>query len=298
MLCRTLESAEAEAVRGDLAESGATGGQAMLEVLGLVIRRQAALWMHWRPWLALLGLMVPLGMLLSVASRRMADGSAVYIWLYANNWNWAYLRNPGFRQDFVHYVGSILLEYLTLACWAWTAGLLVGSASRAVIQVNRVLLCLVLSFGALLGAPLYFAYYQQHVLRALGIRLPPDPNGAVFALAFYRDLLPLIVQAVVVVVPTLWAMGYGARLGKFRPAIRTVLWTAAIATLATAVLQNPVLWLFHNPRRPPRFWQTLIEPGEGLGLQVWLLHLVVYWPVAYLAASTIARRLRRRTAGV
>jgi hypothetical protein len=34
-----------QAVRGDLAESGETGGQAFLDVLGLAFRRQSALWM-------------------------------------------------------------------------------------------------------------------------------------------------------------------------------------------------------------------------------------------------------------
>jgi hypothetical protein len=46
-----LEPAEREAVRGDLAESGAAAPRALGEVLGLVIRRQAALWKDWRPWI-------------------------------------------------------------------------------------------------------------------------------------------------------------------------------------------------------------------------------------------------------
>jgi hypothetical protein len=56
MVSRLLEPDECDAVRGDLAESGATGGEALRDLLGLVVRRQAALWMDWRPWLALVGL--------------------------------------------------------------------------------------------------------------------------------------------------------------------------------------------------------------------------------------------------
>src|SRR5450755_1012275 len=76
---RMLEPDEREAVRGDLAESGATGNQALRDVLGLVIRRQATLWTDWRPWLTLVGLVLPLGMLLSIVSKSTADGTAVYI---------------------------------------------------------------------------------------------------------------------------------------------------------------------------------------------------------------------------
>jgi len=55
-----LESGEREAVRGDLAESGETGSQALRHVVGLVIRRQLSIWTDWRPWLTLVGLVVPL----------------------------------------------------------------------------------------------------------------------------------------------------------------------------------------------------------------------------------------------
>jgi len=48
-LSSVLEANERDAVRGDFAESGATGGQALRDMAGLVARRQAALWMDWRP---------------------------------------------------------------------------------------------------------------------------------------------------------------------------------------------------------------------------------------------------------
>src|ERR1700694_3902233 len=58
---QTLEPDERDAIRGDLAESSETSGRALRDVLGLVVRRQAALWTHWRPWLVLVALIVPLG---------------------------------------------------------------------------------------------------------------------------------------------------------------------------------------------------------------------------------------------
>jgi hypothetical protein len=50
---RMLDSNEREAVHGDLAESLETGGQALRNVLGLVIRRQLAVWRGWQPWVSL-----------------------------------------------------------------------------------------------------------------------------------------------------------------------------------------------------------------------------------------------------
>ena len=97
VVSRMLEPGERDVVRGDFAESGESGGRALRDVLGLVVRRQAALWKDWRPWLALVGLIVPLAMLLSIVSRITAGQSATYIWLYANNWDWALLEDtPSF----------------------------------------------------------------------------------------------------------------------------------------------------------------------------------------------------------
>ena len=87
-------------MRGDLTESRASGRRALLDVLGLVVRRRAALWMDWRPWLALVGVVIPLGLLLSHVSRWWADGFAIYAWLYVNNWTWAFLDSPGAAATF------------------------------------------------------------------------------------------------------------------------------------------------------------------------------------------------------
>jgi hypothetical protein len=55
-----LEPGERETVLGDFAECGDTGAQALRGLFGLIARRQAALWMDWRPWLVLVSLVVPL----------------------------------------------------------------------------------------------------------------------------------------------------------------------------------------------------------------------------------------------
>ena len=43
------------------------------DLLGLVARRQAALWKDWRPWLALIAIVVPLATVLSIGSKMAAD---------------------------------------------------------------------------------------------------------------------------------------------------------------------------------------------------------------------------------
>lgn len=49
---RLLELKERDAVWGDITESGESGFRALSGLLGLVARRQAALWMDLRPWIA------------------------------------------------------------------------------------------------------------------------------------------------------------------------------------------------------------------------------------------------------
>ena len=153
LVSRMLEPGERDAVRGDFAESGETGGQALRGLLGLVLRRQIALWKDWRPWLALLGAVAPLGILLSLVSRRVADSSAVTSWLYLNNWDWTYVWNSGFRLDFARDVAFVLFGFLLLSCWSWTSGFVLGYLSRRAIWINGALFCLVLVAVELSGMP-------------------------------------------------------------------------------------------------------------------------------------------------
>src|ERR1700730_3159696 len=56
---RLLERGEREAVSGDLLETGEATWRGLLDVLGLVIRRQLSHWKNWQPWLAMFGLALP-----------------------------------------------------------------------------------------------------------------------------------------------------------------------------------------------------------------------------------------------
>ena len=283
---RMLDPEEREVVRGDLAESGQTGSRALRDVLGLLVRRQAAPWTDWRPWLALVGLVVPLGMLLSIVSKGTADGSAVYMWMYANNLDWDIVRNAGFWYEFAHSIPIVLLSYLMLACGSWTCGFVIGSVSRRIGRLNSVLLCLILLFGVLFGAPRYFEYYWQYLHRAFPLPGLPEQNDPVFALAFYRGMLPLIVQAFLVVIPSVSGMRHGVKAATLRRSLRVALWTVAFAAIASMVIQDR-FWLF-----PSQHLQVAIQRAS----QTYLLQFVAYWPVGYLFTSAIGRRLFRPSA--
>ena len=278
VLSRTLDPAEREAVCGDFTESGETGSQALLDVLGLVVRRQTALWRTWRPWLALAGLVVPLGMLLSLVSRNMADGSAIFIWFYANNWDWKLLENAGFWYGFASCAPGILISYLALTCWSWTSGLLLASVSRHTIWSNGALFCLTLLSGELLGAPRFLG----HVLLLQRARAF-DPNREVFALGFYRVMFPLIVQAVLVLLPAVWGMRQSLRLRMLPLPCRAILWTSAIATPATLATQDLVWWQL-------RVWQ--VWPLRFPRLPS-LMPFAVVGPLGYMIATAAWRRWQR-----
>ena len=280
VLTEMLDVDERQIARGDVAESGVTGNQAVRDVFGLVIRRQFDQWTHWQPWITVVVLILPLTMILSIVSGRTAGMSSVYLWMYANNWHWSDVRNPGFWQVLGESVFLVVISQLTLACWAWTGGFVLGAVSRKMVQTNCLLLSLTLLLGAAVGAPLYEAFYGRYLHRSFAMPSFPDPNAPVFALVFYRQVLPIIVQAISVVMPAVWGIREGAGVTSFRRMLRMGLWTAAIASLMTMVAQNPDIWIFLRvPMRQgfPQSW-----PGK-------LREMVVYWPVVFLVAITIGR---------
>jgi hypothetical protein len=127
MICRLLEPHEREAVRGDLAEAGATGGEALLGVLGLVVRRQAALWKDWRPWLALIGMYL-IVVILATAPASLARMFAHALQRHSNT---VVLGLPYLAIDSL---------FLLLCCW--TAGFVLGSLAGRAAYVTGTLFAL------------------------------------------------------------------------------------------------------------------------------------------------------------
>jgi len=273
---QALEPHERDAVCGDLAESGETAGVALRAMLGLVARRQAALWKDWRPWAVLILLTLPLGILLSVAARITTSLSATYGWLYVNNWDWALLRYAEFWYELRDSLAFVFVGCFSLACWSWTAGFVLGSVSRRLILANGVLFCLTLFLGGLLAAPGYLAYVFQDV---------PSPNSSnpVAALAVYRNVVPLILQVALAAAPFIWAMRKGADSRRLPALLRTLVWAAAIVTLLGVVIRDPGSGFWPGTYRHPAFWHILRRASQ----------FIVCWPAVYLISDAIGHRWRR-----
>jgi hypothetical protein len=132
-----LERTEREAVLGDLLETGEGSWRGLLDVLGLVIRRQLLHWRSWQPWLAALGLALPgsfllMGISVSVSSMcmrlidlRIVGGSPQVI-------------HDGFLQ--------LLWVSLLLAGCSWACGFVMGSLSPRTLWVSIASSCIACSF--------------------------------------------------------------------------------------------------------------------------------------------------------
>jgi hypothetical protein len=203
LVSAALDPAEREVLRGDLAESGETGFQALRDALGLVIRRPWTIWKSSPQWLLLLLMVLPLASLLSWTARRMADGSAIYIWLYVNNWDWSFWSNHGVRHDLVHFAGIVAFEYFALFWSSWGSGFLLGSVSGRSLPLQSLLFALFVILALFLG---------PYCDRALFLRARDFPiNAAVFDVVFYRLVFPPIVQLMLVLGPSFWGMAQAQR---------------------------------------------------------------------------------------
>jgi hypothetical protein len=120
VVSRLLEPDDREAVQGDLIEAGGSAWQGLLDVLGLIIRRQLLLWKNWRPWLAAFGLALPGSFLLMGFSLSVSHAYRQFIEV-----------RPGFAL--------LLCNALLLAGWSWTGGFVVGSLSRRTVWVSAAL---------------------------------------------------------------------------------------------------------------------------------------------------------------
>ena len=128
-ISQALEGEEREAVLGDLREAGESACQCLLDVAGLVIRRQTALWKSWRPWLAAFGLALPGSLLLMGLSVSISRTFQQFLdrSLQAAGFS----IGPGFWL--------FVCQALLLIGWAWTGGLVAGSVSRRTVWATAAL---------------------------------------------------------------------------------------------------------------------------------------------------------------
>jgi hypothetical protein len=274
-----LDSVEREAVGGDLAESGESRVQALREVLSLVIRRRTAYLGNWHTWLTLAALTIPLAAFVSLTARSTADGSAIYLWLYFNNWDWTYSKSLGFWHELIQCAQGVLLSNVALGCWSWTTGLLLGwSARRTLWLQGAVFFAVVVTVGAC-----GFPQSLKHIL-ALQRARDFQGNATVFALMFYRQVLPKILEILLVILPAWLGMRQRFRIDQLPRSGRIVLVVFSVAAASALVSQNLIWWQMRVwdiwPLRLPRL------PS--------LMSLAITVPAAYLLLMPFFRRNSQR----
>lgn len=269
-LSRLLEPDEQDAVRGDFAESGETGGRALRDLLGLVVRRQLALWKDWRPWVALFGLVGIAAVFLSQIALRLDAALSVELRTY-----WVYGVHYETGLTVGQEIAQLVCLSLALLLWSWTSGFVLGSLSGRAIWLTRALFYLVL-----LDASWARFLLSGHI-------------------AFHKARLPLIILAAVVplristfvfLLAAIWGVRRGLRLRTlgFR---QTLLLAVAIAIL-TSLLTWTEGWI----AAAHQTWSQGVWHDKGVSWQTRLLPLaLVSWPVGYMLATASWRRCRGKT---
>ena len=125
---RLLHPEEREVVLGDLVETHETTWRGLLDVFGLVLRRQAGLWRDPRPWVAGFVVALPSTYLLMIASFSVTC-------TYQRLVNHRVFVGPTGHEGFP----LLLCHMLLLIAWSWTAGYVVGSVSRRTLWASVVL---------------------------------------------------------------------------------------------------------------------------------------------------------------
>jgi hypothetical protein len=200
LLSRSLDRDERDAVYGDLIESHASTGRALLEVGGLVLRRQAAAWLDWRPWFILGAVVVPVGFLLSVSSRSFATAAAHSFWLYVRTGDWAYFANPGWRSDVFAAAAHAAVSVAALVGWSWTTGFALARLSRRAAWSIGAFFVAILVFGT---AGSMLVVHPAHNITAVVLVMLPFWRGLARGLAPGAPRpVPTIVAAAAIIVFT------------------------------------------------------------------------------------------------
>lgn len=283
-LSTTLEQAEREAVLGDLAQCGESGSVAFRGVLGLVARRQAALWNNWRMWM-LFAVLLPFTFALSTVSGTAAHESAVYTWMYVNNWDWSLVKNSGFWYVFREAATGMLMNWLLLACWAWSVGFILGKLPKQLSAASRFLLFLLLGLNQLTQAPQRFTLFLMSLSGLPRLSLVPAPDARMTTIDFYQLLFSWMVLAIVVALPANRGMRDGQLASTLHVKPRISLLIGAVLATLTLFPQTPFfgLLLLGGPVR-----QWFLNHRGAIQMAPWL----AYWPTFYLIVIGLSRRWR------
>jgi hypothetical protein len=275
-LSRLLEPAERSIVLGVLVEARAGGAPALREIGGLVGRRQAALWLAWQPWVALLLVAVPLGVMLSFVTRWWADYNVVLLLPYLRRGlSWTLLENQGIRNDAIEVGLGVIADVLSLLAWSWTCGYALGVLSRRTRWLTGTVVA-VLVFTAAIGT--------MATTRTVG----PD---IIFSTVFVGTLFPLLVRTVFVLLPLEWGLQTGARPVSLRPGPALGLMCAVVALTAFEARGIEGALTFGAgilPAPGPDGFVGSLDDGR----RWWWVPIVMAMPAMYMAATVLRQRQR------
>jgi hypothetical protein len=253
--CRMLEPSDREVVCGDIAESGGTAAQSLRDVLGLVVRRQAALWKGWQPWLALVGLVGMAGMALSLIDFMFGATLSRQL----RTW-WHYgVRYEDGLTPFEEIVLLVCL-FLAMCLWSWASGLVLGLLSGRTIWLTAPMFFLIVTFPScrlshlmFLGDPLVFHSHPRILLLILSAVLP----------------VQLLVSFIL---PAVWGVREGL-LHRMPDVRQTLIMAVGIVFFTSVVLSEMVR---HS------------DSGEGLSIMIAIsfsLCALASWPIGYLVPN-------------
>jgi hypothetical protein len=270
VLSRTLDPEERAAVLGDFSESREAAPQALRNLLGLVFRRQTALWKDWQPWLALLGLALVIGPLLSRMSGTLLFPVYMDVRTY---WQHGVLYGTGLTA----YEEAVLFvcQGLALVVWTWTGSFVLGSLSRRTIWISGPLYLLFGLYPLLLLLP-------SLILFPLRILLVSTEYRKDFILLPWALLA--ILQAAIFVLPALSGVRHGLR------RVALTLLQAGTLMVTTLALIAAATWTGGWPHAAVIRWSGgAWDPSAGWQNRLFAF-AVVSWPAGYLLATAILRR--------
>ncbi len=264
-LSRLLDVNEGEAARGDLQESGESGGQAVVELLGLVVRRYAAPWMHWQPWAAPLGLAAPFMLLFGGRGVSEPWLGAVGLQIHAL---WHYKARyqvglPVFEDEL-----NIVCLCLLLVIWAWAGGYAFGLLARRLAWVHPALLLVLF----------WMCVFPIAIMLTWGM---PD------------IVLSLIPQVVFLLIPLLIGIYYGSRSHgvSARRAILAAL-TLAVLTVVAQIGESRAalaldVWSRGESMDSRMVWNPHWFPFAAILWQFGILGAIAFWRGRHAQLQTV-----------
>ncbi len=205
---------ERSIVMGDLIESDLSGSQALLEIAGLIARRQIEIWKDWRPWLALFGLSGIVGSFLSAITLRFGSAAGMQLHTY---WHYGVHYGNGRTpsEDFV-FLSSL---FAAICLWAWSSGFVLQLLSRRTVWITGTLFCMMI-----------FQSFPEHmVLAGHVIRRGPE-----------MVFLPILVPGNLVFLIPVWLGIWQAKRGELPHAGSMTALIGAIFVLSVMLANVPM----------------------------------------------------------